>query len=110
MISPSIVSFLVLSTLGLALPVADPGQHYGKGDCWEDCWKERIKNVVVLVEENRSFDTIAGGLSYNPSIDSLIDRSYCQPANVTTQSSPTVCAQPIALDVAPDDPNHSISG
>jgi hypothetical protein len=51
-----------------------------------------------------------GGFSYNPSIDGLLDRSYCQPANVTTQGSPIVCAQPIALDVAPDDPNHSISG
>jgi phospholipase C len=110
MICLSIVALLAFFTPGLALPVTDPDQDSGKWYCWEDCWKEHIKNVVVLVEENRSFDTFAGGLSYNPSIDGLLHRSYCQPANVTSSGSPTVCAQPIALDVAPDDPNHSISG
>jgi phospholipase C len=30
-----------------------------------DSWKSKIKNVVVLVEENRSFDTFCGGLTYN---------------------------------------------
>jgi phospholipase C len=28
-------------------------------------WKSNIKNVVVLVEENRSFDTFCGGLTYD---------------------------------------------
>lgn len=40
-------------------------------------WKEGIKNVVVLVQENRSFDTIAGGLNYTKDIDGLLHTNYC---------------------------------
>ena len=43
-----------------------------KGD-----WKSKIKNVVILVEENRSFDTFAGGLSYSKDIDGLLHHNYC---------------------------------
>jgi phospholipase C len=100
MISTSVLPLLALSSLGLAHPA-----------WYKESWKEHIKNVVVLVEENRSFDTFAGGFSYDPSIDGLLHRSYCQPSNVSyPQNSQTICAQPIAQDVAPDDPNHSISG
>lgn len=42
-----------------------------------DSWKSKIKNVVVLVEENRSFDTFCGGLTYNPKIDGLLHHNYC---------------------------------
>lgn len=58
-----------LSGLALAAP---QGSTYQPGD-----WTTKIKNVVVLVEENRSFDTFAGGLSYNPSIDGLLHHNYC---------------------------------
>jgi phospholipase C len=54
------------------LVLAAPNNIAFKGD-----WKTKIKNVVVLVEENRSFDTFAGGLSYNPSIDGLLHHNYC---------------------------------
>lgn len=40
-------------------------------------WRNKIQHVVVLVEENRSFDTFAGGLTYNPSIDGLLHTKYC---------------------------------
>ncbi|KAK9485262.1 PLC-A protein [Lipomyces starkeyi] len=73
-------------------------------------WMEKIKNVVVLVEENRSFDTFAGGLSYSNDIDGLLHTKYCNPANVTVPNSELVCAKAIAKNVAPDDPNHGISG
>ncbi|OCK76453.1 PLC-A protein [Lepidopterella palustris CBS 459.81] len=76
----------------------------------DDSWRSRIKNVVVLVEENRSFDTIAGGLTYNTNIDGLLHRKYCNPANVSMPNGATVCAQPTAQNIAPDDPNHGISG
>lgn len=55
-----------------------------------------IKNVVVLVQENRSFDTLVGGLTYNPNIDGLINRKYCNPANVSQPDSQNVCAADIA--------------
>ncbi|PLB43408.1 putative phosphatidylglycerol specific phospholipase [Aspergillus steynii IBT 23096] len=69
-----------------------------------------IKNVVVLVQENLSFDVFAGGLTYSDAIDGLVKTKYCNPANVTDPTSEKVCAQPVAKNVAPDDPDHSISG
>jgi phospholipase C len=61
-----------------------------------DDWRSKIKNVVVLVEENRSFDTFCGGLNYNrnnlphyllnfwsatnrlaASIDGVLNINYC---------------------------------
>ncbi|KKK19437.1 hypothetical protein AOCH_001323 [Aspergillus ochraceoroseus] len=70
-----------------------------------------IKNIVVLVQENLAFDTIAGGLTYNPDIDGLVNRTFCNPADVSNaNTSPLVCANPIAKNVATDDPDHSITG
>lgn len=73
-------------------------------------WRSHIKYVVVLVQENLSFDTFAGGLTYRPDIDGLVNRQYCNPYNVSASDPPEVCAKPIAKNVAPDDPDHSISG
>lgn len=73
-------------------------------------WKSHVKNVVVLVQENLSFDNFAGGLTYNPNIDGLVNRQYCNPYNISASHSPHVCAKPIAQNVAPDDPDHSIGG
>ncbi|CAG8418921.1 unnamed protein product [Penicillium salamii] len=67
-----------------------------------------IKNIVVLVQENLSFDHFAGGLDYDSSIDG--PQTYCNPANVSIPESAQVCANPIAKNIASDDPNHSISG
>ncbi|CAG7931386.1 unnamed protein product [Penicillium olsonii] len=67
-----------------------------------------IKNIVVLVQENLSFDHFAGGLDYDSSIDG--PQGYCNPANVSLPDSAKVCANPIAKNIASDDPNHSISG
>ncbi|KAL2862395.1 putative phosphatidylglycerol specific phospholipase [Aspergillus lucknowensis] len=69
-----------------------------------------IKNIVILVQENLSFDTIAGGLTYNPDIDGLVNRTFCNPANVSDPKSPKVCAKPLGKNVAADDPDHSIAG
>lgn len=71
---------------------------------------KNIKNVVVLVQENLSFDHFAGGLTYNDSIDGLVNREYCNPANVSHSHSEKVCARNEAANIATDDPNHSISG
>jgi len=70
MIGLKIVTLAALSSLTLAVP--QNIEVHGSGD-----WRSRIKNVVVLVEENRSFDTFAGGLTYNPSIDGLVHHNYC---------------------------------
>lgn len=72
MIGLMIASVVALSSLALASP-QNIQIHGGS----KDGWKSKIKNVVVLVEENRSFDTFAGGLTYNPSIDGLLHHNYC---------------------------------
>lgn len=71
---------------------------------------KNIKNVVVLVQENRSFDTLAGGFTYNSAIDGLVNHAYCNPANVSLPHSQNVCAAGIAKNVASDDPDHTITG
>lgn len=74
-------------------------------------WRSKITNVVVLVEENRSFDTFAGGLTYNGTIDGLLHTNYCNALNASDPNEVAdICAGPLAADVANDDPNHSISG
>ncbi|OQE31367.1 hypothetical protein PENSTE_c001G09206 [Penicillium steckii] len=69
-----------------------------------------IKNVVVLVQENLSFDHFLGGLTYNTSIDGVIDGKYCNPSNISDSSSSKVCAKNTAQNIASEDPNHSIAG
>lgn len=66
----------VLSGFVLAVPQSIH-IHSGASD-----WKSKIKNVVVLVEENRSFDTFAGGLDYNAAIDGLLHHNYCNSMSV----------------------------
>jgi len=67
MVGLKLIAVAAFSSLVLAVP-----QISNKGD-----WKSKIKNVVILVEENRSFDTFAGGLSYSGDIDGLLHHNYC---------------------------------
>ena len=69
MVGFKIAMVAALSSLALGAPSIE--NHGGAS------WKSKIKNVVVLVEENRSFDTFAGGLEYNPSINGLLHHNYC---------------------------------
>ncbi|TKA65372.1 hypothetical protein B0A49_08597, partial [Cryomyces minteri] len=105
-----------LVLLGLsALAAAAPPSHNNEGE-WQhedeakSSWKSKIKNVVVLVEENRSFDNFCGGFNYRNDIDGLVGKTFCNPVNASIPGSPTVCAKPIANDVALDDPPHGLSG
>ncbi|KAK8109735.1 hypothetical protein PG999_007872 [Apiospora kogelbergensis] len=101
-------SLTTLAAAAVGFVSAAPGVelHQLNGD-----WKTKIKNVVVLVEENRSFDTFCGGLTYNPKIDGLLHHNYCNSMNASDpKQHADVCAEALAADVAKDDPNHSISG
>ncbi|QSZ30909.1 hypothetical protein DSL72_000467 [Monilinia vaccinii-corymbosi] len=106
MFSLGVGTVVALSGFALAAP-----QNIQYHETTNDAWKSRIKNVVVLVEENRSFDTFAGGLCYNSAIDGLLHHNYCNSMNASDPTQKAdVCAGPRANDVAADDPNHSISG
>ncbi|KAI9570697.1 extracellular phospholipase C [Boletus coccyginus] len=95
----------VFATLALAVKVV-----LGSGPSAN--WREHIKNVVVLVQENRSFDSFFGYLSYRSDINNILhlQHKYCNPANITSTESTTICAGPAGPNVSPDDPNHSLSG
>lgn len=100
----------VLAVPIAAVPAISNIQTHASTDSTDD-WRSKITNVVVLVEENRSFDTFAGGLSYNSSIDGLLHTNYCNALNASDPHEVAdICAGPLAADVANDDPNHSISG
>jgi phospholipase C len=71
MVGFMLAAVAALSSLALAAPQGSNIQNHGSD------WKSKIKNVVVLVEENRSFDTFCGGLDYHPDIDGLLHHNYC---------------------------------
>jgi phospholipase C len=73
MVACKIAVVATLAGLALAVPGSSNIQKH-KRPC---SWKDKIKNVVILVQENRSFDTFAGGLDYNPKIDGLLHHNYC---------------------------------
>ena len=60
------------------------------------------------MQENHSFDQIAGGLNYTTDIDGLIFQFFCNPTNTSIPLSMPVCALPIAANVAPNDPMHGV--
>lgn len=73
MVALKLATVIALSSLVLAAP-KDIHNIQSHGT---DSWKSKIKNVIVLVEENRSFDTFAGGLNYSSAIDGLLHHNYC---------------------------------
>lgn len=103
---------VLLKTISLflvaATALAAPGHHKDTSNSW----KNNIKNVVVLVQENRSFDSFAGGLTYSKEINGLVNHQFCNPANVSVPNSKKVCANKLAKadNAVGDDPNHSMSG
>lgn len=99
----------VLAGLAGAIPGISNIQTHASLDASD--WRSKITNVVILIEENRSFDTFAGGLTYNSTIDGLLHTNYCNSLNASDPNEAAdICAGPLAADVAHDDPNHSISG
>ncbi|KAL2823775.1 phosphoesterase family-domain-containing protein [Aspergillus cavernicola] len=105
LLTTSITSLLVVTYLLASHKLVPP-----KSDNRHPMLDTPIKNVVVLVQENLSFDAIAGGLTYNPDIDGLVNNTFCNPANIADPHSPQVCAKSTAKNIAPDDPDHSIAG
>jgi phospholipase C len=73
--------------------------------------KDKIKNVVVLVMENRSFDNLLGGqklFGLNNPIQSLLP--ICNPYNVSNIFEGIVCSEAKDYDSITDDPDHAVYG
>lgn len=67
-----------------------------------------IKNVVLLMLENRSFDSVLGYINHNPEIDNLVGKRFCNRVNLTDAASESVCTSPNQPDVGPHNPDHQL--
>ncbi|ORX50146.1 phosphoesterase [Hesseltinella vesiculosa] len=67
---------------------------------------EKIKNVVILMFENRSFDRMMGWFDYNSEIDGLTPGKDCNYVNPADPSSLKICATNQGKLKDPLDPGH----
>ncbi|KAG6826866.1 hypothetical protein H0H92_014104 [Tricholoma furcatifolium] len=72
--------------------------------------KAHIKNVVVLVMENRSLDNLLGGQTIKGLENSINNGPFCNPYNLTDASEGQVCSAPADYDSILDDPDHAVYG
>jgi phospholipase C len=72
--------------------------------------KDKIKHVVWVLLENRSFDNILGGVQ-RPGLDNPINNGdVCNPVNVASPAGATLCTRLKDFDSIANDPDHSITG
>lgn len=72
--------------------------------------KDKIKNVVILVMENRSFDNLMGGQKIKGLENPAMTGPYCNPLNISHPDQEKGCTAALDFDSIIDDPDHSISG
>ncbi|KAH8693564.1 phosphoesterase superfamily protein [Talaromyces proteolyticus] len=73
-------------------------------------FKDKIKNVVVLVMENRSLDNLLGGQTLKGLENPINSGPYCNPYNLTAASEGNVCSAAKDYDSVSDDPDHGVYG
>ncbi|KAL5364596.1 phosphoesterase [Aspergillus floccosus] len=72
--------------------------------------KSHIKNVVILVMENRSLDNLLGGQTI-PGLENPINNGpFCNPFNITDPSQGLACSAAKDFDSILNDPDHAIYG
>lgn len=72
--------------------------------------KDKIKHVVWILLENRSFDNILGGVK-RPGLDNPANNGdVCLPQNVSVPHSPKWCTRLKDYDSIENDPDHSVTG
>lgn len=72
--------------------------------------KDKIKNVVHILMENRSFDNIVGGQTSIPVDGPARNGPFCNAVNITDPNSAVICSQAKDFDSITNDPDHSIAG
>ncbi|KAK3634031.1 hypothetical protein LTR56_015499 [Elasticomyces elasticus] len=117
-------TFAALAATASALPYVRRQAGYGNGHghgsapvsdpaVWESL-RGKIKHVVYLMEENHSFDNIAGYWDFNPDIDNLRNIEFCNDytnPNWTVYGEPLkICAAPFEEEVPLTDPDHNFAG
>lgn len=73
-------------------------------------FKDKIKNVVVLVMENRSLDNLLGGQKIKGLENPINNGPFCNPYNVSDSSKGSVCSAAKDYDSVHDDPDHAVYG
>ncbi|KAF7169434.1 hypothetical protein CNMCM6106_004339 [Aspergillus hiratsukae] len=103
------------STIASALVLA--GSAVAKSDTNSDVWGQlngKIKHVIYLMLENRSFDNIAGYWTFNKNLDNLVNNPHCNSYysdNYTVWGQPFyICSQPYEQEVPLNDPDHAFAG
>jgi phospholipase C len=72
--------------------------------------KDKIKHVVWILLENRSFDNILGGVN-RPGLDNPANNgNVCNPVNLTDPKGATLCTRLKDFDSVLNDPDHSVTG
>jgi len=75
-----------------------------------DNLKAHIKNVVILVMENRSFDNVLGGQKLKGLENPINSGPFCNPYNLTNSAEGKVCSEANDFDSITNDPDHAIYG
>ncbi len=72
--------------------------------------KDKIKNVVILMMENRSVDNLLGGQKVEGLNNPILKGPFCNPMDVTNPHHNSVCSEPADYDSILNDPDHSVHG
>jgi phospholipase C len=95
-------SLLALTAVAQALP-----SHGNRG---LENLKAHIKNVVVLVMENRSLDNLLGGQRQKGLDNPIHNGPFCNPYNVSNHGEGFVCSAANDYDSITNDPDHAVYG
>jgi phospholipase C len=72
--------------------------------------KSKIKNVVWILLENRSFDNILGGVRGRGLDNPTNNGDYCIPQNLSQPNGQQWCTSLKDFDSVLNDPDHSVTG
>ncbi|ORX33628.1 phospholipase C PLC-C [Kockovaella imperatae] len=72
--------------------------------------QSKIKTVVIMVMENRSFDNLLGGLDIWGLDNPTNNGQFCNPLNISDPSQGQACTGPTDYNSILDDPDHSVIG
>lgn len=102
-------SLVLLATAAAAAPDLSGAQRPGSPESIKNL-KDKVKNVVIMVMENRSFDNLMGGQTLAGLENPIQTGPYCNPLNISRPDNGNGCTAALDFDSIIDDPDHSISG
>lgn len=101
----ALLGLLTFAAVAAALPAGDAHTSQSISNL-----KEKIKNVVVLVMENRSVDNVLGGQKIKGLENTIQNGPFCNPYNLTDPTEGYVCSAAKDYDSVLNDPDHAVYG